>query len=191
MIFIIDNYDSFTYNIVQYVGSINKDIVIIKNDIITIEKIKKENFSHIIISPGPGGPKESGKCIDIVKHFYKDVPILGVCLGHQIIGQAFGFSVIRNKDVVHGKVSNILTDDSSILYSGLPSKIKATRYHSLIIDRLSVGANFKVNAWLNDQTIMGIEHKKYPLYGVQYHPESIKTKYGKLILSNFINSKWN
>ena len=191
MILIIDNYDSFTYNIFQYVGEINKDVIIVKNDELSIESIKQNNYSHIIISPGPGTPNESGKCIDIVKHFYKEIPILGVCLGHQVIGKAFGASVIKNHDIVHGKTSEIYNDNSSVLYDGIPSVFTATRYHSLIIEKSSISNDFRINSWLSDKTVMGLEHKKYPLYGVQYHPESIKTDYGKLILNNFIKTQCN
>ncbi len=191
MILIIDNYDSFTYNIFQYVGEINKDVIIVKNDELSIESIKQNKYSHIIISPGPGGPNESGKCIDIVKHFYKEIPILGVCLGHQVIGKAFGASVIKNHDIVHGKTSEIYNDNSSVLYNGIPSVFTATRYHSLIIEKSSISNDFRINSWLSDKTVMGLEHKKYPLYGVQYHPESIKTDYGKLILNNFIKTQCN
>ncbi len=191
MILIIDNYDSFTYNIFQYVGEVNKDVIIVKNDELSIESIKQNKYSHIIISPGPGGPNESGKCIDIVKHFYKEIPILGVCLGHQVIGKAFGASVIKNHDIVHGKTSEIYNDNSSVLYNGVPSVFTATRYHSLIIEKSSISNDFRINSWLSDKTVMGLEHKKYPLYGVQYHPESIKTDYGKLILNNFIKTQCN
>ncbi len=191
MILIIDNYDSFTYNVFQYVGEINKDVIIVKNDELSIESIKQNKYSHIIISPGPGGPNESGKCIDIVKHFYKEIPILGVCLGHQVIGKAFGASVIKNHDIVHGKTSEIYNDNSSVLYNGIPSVFTATRYHSLIIEKSSMSNDFRINSWLSDKTVMGLEHKKYPLYGVQYHPESIKTDYGKLILNNFIKTQCN
>ena len=189
MILIIDNYDSFTYNIFQYVGEINQNVIIVKNDALSIESIAKENYSHIIISPGPGDPNESGKCIEIVKHFYKEIPILGVCLGHQVIGQAFGASIIKNKDIVHGKTSEIFIDQSSILYNGIPLSFTATRYHSLIIDKKTINKDFIINSWLADKTVMGIEHRRYPLFGIQYHPESIKTDYGKLILNNFIKSK--
>ena len=189
MILIIDNYDSFTYNIFQYIGEINSKVTIIKNDLLSIENIKKEKYTHIIISPGPGGPNESGRCIEIVKRFYKKIPILGICLGHQVIGQAFGSDVTKNKEIVHGKISKIYNDQSSVLYDGVPSLFKATRYHSLIIDRLSISKEFKINSWLEDKTVMGIEHIKYPLYGIQYHPESVKTDFGKLILSNFIKIK--
>tara|TARA_B100000700_G_scaffold284792_1_gene338327 strand:- start:36 stop:611 length:576 start_codon:yes stop_codon:yes gene_type:complete len=191
LILIIDNYDSFTYNIFQYVGEINKDVIIVKNDELSIESIKQNKYSHIIISPGPGGPNESGKCIDIVKHFYKEIPILGVCLGHQVIGKAFGASIIKNHDIVHGKTSEIYNDNSSVLYNGVPSVFTATRYHSLIIEKSSISNDFRINSWLSDKTVMGLEHKKYPLYGVQYHPESIKTDYGKLILNNFIKTQCN
>ena len=191
MILIIDNYDSFTYNISQYVGEINKDVMIVKNDELSIQSINENKYSHIIISPGPGGPNESGKCIDIVKHFYKEIPILGVCLGHQVIGKAFGASIIKNHDIVHGKTSEIYNDNSSVLYNGVPSVFTATRYHSLIIEKSSISNDFRINSWLSDKTVMGLEHKKYPLYGVQYHPESIKTDYGKLILNNFIKTQCN
>ena len=187
MILIIDNYDSFTYNIVQYVGEINKNIYVEKNDKISIKKINNMQPSHIIISPGPGKPCDAGNCMDIIKYYYQKIPILGVCLGHQAIGETFGCNVKKHTSVVHGKTSLICHDKISKLYNGIPDKFDATRYHSLIIDNKNVDNNLKINAWLSDRTIMGIEHIKYPLYGVQFHPESIKTDFGKKIIKNFIN----
>ena len=186
MILIIDNYDSFTYNIAQYVGCITDKIDVIKNDLISIKKIEEASYTHIFISPGPGEPSESGKCIQIIKRFYKKIPILGICLGHQAIGRAFGAIIKKNNLIMHGKVSNIYNDGKSKLYNNVPSPFEATRYHSLIISKISLNPKFKINAWLKDGTIMGIKHKGYSLYGVQYHPESIKTEYGKLIIKNFL-----
>jgi len=189
MILIIDNYDSFTYNVVQFVGSITAEIKIVKNDLISINEIENNNYSHIIISPGPGAPNDAGRCIEIIENFYKKIPILGICLGHQAIGEAFGARVKKNNLVVHGKVSKIYNDNKSILYKNIPHIFEATRYHSLIIDKNTINSSFKINAWLSDKTIMGIEHRNYPLYGVQYHPESIKTEYGKSIIKNFLECK--
>ena len=187
MILVIDNYDSFTYNIVQYAGEINNNICVHKNDQITTEKIKDIHPTHIIISPGPGNPRQAGKCIDIIKYFYEEIPILGVCLGHQAIGEAFGCKVKKHDSIIHGMTSSINHNKISKLFNSIPEKFKATRYHSLIIDKNTLNKNLKVNAWLKDKTIMGIEHIKYPLYGVQFHPESIKTDFGKKIIKNFIN----
>ena len=188
MILIIDNYDSFTYNIVQYVGELSKDILIKKNDVITIEKINQLKCSHIIISPGPGAPQNAGNCINIIKHFYNKMPILGICLGHQAIGEAFGCIVRSHNSIFHGKTSEIWHNESSKLFKKIPSNFQATRYHSLIIDRESVNnESIIINAWLEDKTIMGIEHNKFPLFGVQFHPESIKTENGLKIIENFLN----
>jgi len=188
MILIIDNYDSFTFNIIQYVGEFSADIIVKKNNEIDIDYVKKNKFSHIIISPGPGKPSESGCCINIIKKYYKTIPILGVCLGHQSIGEAFGSKVIQHNEICHGKVSKIYHDNKSKLYKNIPRVFKATRYHSLIINKNNINANLLINAWLNDGSIMGIEHVKYPLYGVQYHPESIETDYGKILIKNFITN---
>jgi len=189
MILIIDNYDSFTYNIVQYVGCITEKIEIYKNDLIPVSKVENNYYSHIIISPGPGEPSKAGKCVELIKNFYKTIPIFGICLGHQAIGEAFGASVSKNNLVVHGKVSQIYNDNKSILYKNIPNIFEATRYHSLIINKNTINENFKINAWLSDKTIMGIEHKNYPLFGVQFHPESIKTKHGGIIIKNFLECK--
>ncbi len=187
MILIIDNYDSFTYNIIQQVGSLTDKLEVVKNNKASINQISSKNYSHIIISPGPGGPRDAGNSINVIHNFYKKVPILGVCLGHQAIGKAFNCKVNRHSSVYHGKTSQIYKEGTSKLYKGIPNKFIATRYHSLIIDMKNNFDDIVVNARLDDGTIMGIEHKKYPLYGVQFHPESIETKYGDKIIKNFIN----
>mgnify|MGYP001345037924 CR=1 FL=1 len=189
MILIIDNYDSFTYNIVQYVGCITEKIEIFKNDLLPVDKIENNYYSHIIISPGPGNPTNAGKCIQIIKNFYKSIPILGICLGHQAIGEAFGATISKHDLVVHGKVSQIFNDNKSILYKNIPDVFKGARYHSLIINKNTIPSDLIINAWLSDRAVMGIEHKNYPLFGVQFHPESIKTKYGERIIKNFLETK--
>ena len=189
MILIIDNYDSFTYNVVQYVGCITEKIEIFKNDSLPVDKIENNYYSHIIISPGPGNPTNAGKCIQIIKNFYKSIPILGICLGHQAIGEAFGATISKHDLVVHGKVSQIFNDNKSILYKNIPDVFKGTRYHSLIINKNTIPSDLIINAWLSDRAVMGIEHKNYPLFGVQFHPESIKTKYGERIIKNFLETK--
>ena len=187
MILILDNYDSFTYNLVQYIGELNSNIVVKKNDQISTEEINKLCCSHIIISPGPYGPLDAGESMNVVKRFYKKVPILGVCLGHQAIGYSFGCKIKKCIDIFHGKVSMIEHNKKSKIFQNIPKYFDATRYHSLIIDKSSISDDLIVNAWLDDGTIMGIEHKKFPIYGVQFHPESIETKYGKRIIENFLN----
>jgi len=188
MILIIDNYDSFTYNLFQYISEFSDDKIIMKkNNKIKEDEICISKFSHIIISPGPGEPKQSGDCLSIIKKFYKNIPILGVCLGHQAIGEVFGGKIKKHIAICHGKVSTIIHNKSSKLYKGVPEKFQATRYHSLIIDKETLHKDFNITAILHDGTIMGIEHKKYKLYGVQFHPESIETNYGKQIIKNFIN----
>lgn len=186
MILIIDNYDSFTYNIVQQVGKHSIELDIVKNNKIAVDQINNRNYSHIIISPGPGDPKQAGSSVDIITKFYKKIPILGVCLGHQAIGKAFNCRIVKHSSIYHGKKSKIHHKGRSRLYRGVPMKFDATRYHSLVIEGNSISNDIDVNAWLGDGTIMGVEHKKYPLYGVQFHPESIETKYGDKIIENFI-----
>ena len=183
MILIVDNYDSFTYNLFQYISEFSKNIIIKKNDDI----IKPLTYSHIIISPGPGTPSQSGNSLRIIKEFYNKTPILGVCLGHQAIGEFFDGKVEKHTTICHGKVSEIIHNKRSILYNEIPGKFYATRYHSLVINRESLHKDLIINATLKDGTIMGIEHKNYKLYGVQFHPESIETEYGKQIIKNFIN----
>ena len=186
MILIIDNYDSFTYNLVQYIGTINPNMKVVRNDKITIEEIKDLNPTHIVISPGPGNPNQAGSCLKIVKHFYKTMPIMGVCLGHQIIGQAFGSKIIIAKKLMHGKTSKIQHFGKGI-FKGVAKTISGTRYHSLIIDNKSIGKELVITAKTKDNIIMGIMHKKYNIHGVQFHPESIKTPVGIKLLKNFLN----
>ena len=187
MILVIDNYDSFTYNLVQYVGEFNPNIIVKKNNQISINEINQLSCRYIIISPGPRTPEDAGESMNIIKHFYNKIPILGVCLGHQAIGQVFGCKIKKNIDVCHGKISTIEHNKKSKIFKSIPPYFNATRYHSLIIDKKSIPNDIIVNAWLDNGTIMGVEHKKFPLYGVQFHPESIETKYGKKIIKNFLN----
>ena len=184
-ILLIDNYDSFTFNLYHYLSTYSH-VNVIRNDKIDSSEIIKKKYNKIVISPGPGNPNQAGNCLKIVKKLYKKIPILGVCLGHQIIGQVFGSKIIQAKKLVHGKTSMIVSKKKGIL-KNLPKKFKATRYHSLIIAKnIKTNKNIIVNSWLEDGTIMGVEHFKYPLYGLQYHPESIKTKWGKQLIKNFI-----
>ena len=184
-ILLIDNYDSFTYNLYHYFSSLNCKVEVHRNDKIKINRINKKKYQKIVISPGPGNPNQAGFCLEIVKHFYKTIPILGVCLGHQVIGQVFGSKIIQAKNLVHGKTSKIISKNFGIL-KNLPKTFEATRYHSLIIDKKTLSKDLTITAETVDGTIMGIQHKKYNVHGVQFHPESIKTTYGKKILKNFI-----
>tara|TARA_B100000767_G_scaffold432_1_gene382 strand:+ start:141 stop:716 length:576 start_codon:yes stop_codon:yes gene_type:complete len=185
-IILIDNYDSFTFNLYHYISSLGVNVDVIRNDEITDKQIMKSKYNRIVISPGPGNPNQSGNCIKIVKSLYKKIPILGVCLGHQIIGQVFGSKVIQAKKPMHGKTSLIKSKKIGIL-KDLPSKFVATRYHSLIIDKKTLSNELEITAETNDGIIMGIKHKEYNIHGVQFHPESIKTTIGIKILKNFIN----
>jgi anthranilate synthase/aminodeoxychorismate synthase-like glutamine amidotransferase len=187
-IILIDNYDSFTFNLYHYLSSLKIKVDIFRNDEITDKKIIKDRYDKIVISPGPGNPNQSGNCIKIVRSLYKKVPILGVCLGHQIIGQVFGSKIIQAKKLVHGKTSIIKSYKIGIL-KNLPSKFQATRYHSLIIDKKTLSKELEITAQTEDGIIMGVKHKKYNIHGVQFHPESIKTLVGIKILKNFINYK--
>ena len=187
MILIIDNYDSFTYNIVQYVGEIVDDIQVFKNNKIKLNQIDSLKCSHIIISPGPGGPSETGICNNLVKKYYKKIPILGICMGHQVIGEVFGSMVIKNNTVCHGKISNIYHNRKSNLFKNVPKLFKATRYHSLIVDRKTLSNELLITAETKDKIIMGVMHKKYNVHGVQFHPESFKTPEGMKLLKNFLN----
>ena len=188
MILLIDNYDSFTFNIYHYLSEQGARIKVYRNDKISISQILKLNPQAIVLSPGPCTPNEAGICLNLVKNLYQKYSILGICLGHQSIGEAFGSKVIQHNEICHGKVSKIYHDNKSKLYKNIPRVFKATRYHSLIINKNNINANLLINAWLNDGSIMGIEHVKYPLYGVQYHPESIETDYGKILIKNFITN---
>jgi len=187
-IILIDNYDSFTFNLYHYLSSLKVKVDIVRNDEITDKQIVKEKYDKVVISPGPGNPNQSGNCIKIVEALYKKIPILGVCLGHQIIGQVFGSKIIQAKKLMHGKTSIIMSNKTGIL-ENLPSKFVATRYHSLIIDKKTLSKELEITAQTKDGLIMGIKHKKYNIHGVQFHPESIKTIIGIKILKNFINYK--
>jgi len=184
-ILLIDNYDSFTYNLYHYLSSLKCKVDVYRNDVIKINKIKKSKYQKIVISPGPGNPNQAGSCLKIVKHFYKSIPILGVCLGHQIIGQIFGSKIILANKVMHGKVSEIKHMGKGI-FRGIKVKLFATRYHSLIIDRKSLSKELIITAETKDKIIMGIMHKKYNVHGVQFHPESFKTPDGIKLLKNFL-----
>ena len=184
-IILIDNYDSFTFNLYHYLSSLKVNVDVIRNDQITSNQILKRRYNKIVISPGPGNPNQSGNCLKIVKSLYKKIPILGVCLGHQIIGQVFGSKIIQAKRLMHGKTSKIISKKLGIL-KNLPKSFEATRYHSLIIDKKSLSKHLEITAESKDGLIMGVQHKKYNVHGVQFHPESIKTKLGIKILKNFI-----
>ena len=185
MIVILDNYDSFTYNLYQYVGEINPDVVVIRNDQITVSDLAKMPYSHLIISPGPGYPKAAGISVDAIKALYKKAPILGICLGHQAIGYAFGADIVHAPKLVHGKASDIKLGDFPI-FKGISPVIKAARYHSLIVDKNTLPDTLKVTAQTQDGEIMGLKHKNFPIFGLQFHPESILTSSGKQMLKNFL-----
>ncbi len=186
MILLIDNYDSFVYNLYQYVGEYGKKVIVYRNNQITIEKIKKLNPEKIIISPGPGRPENSGISCEVIEKFSGKIPILGVCLGHQCIGYVFGGKIVGAKKLMHGKTSLIYHSGKNI-YKGLKNPFIATRYHSLVIEKKSIPSVLKVEAKSEDGEIMGIKHKKYKVYGVQFHPESILTESGKKLIKNFLN----
>ncbi len=186
MILIIDNYDSFTYNLVQYFGELGQQIKVFRNDKITNTEIKRIRPDKIIISPGPCTPLEAGISNEVIKEFYPSIPILGVCLGHQCIAYAFGGEIVRAKRLMHGKTSMIYHDSEGI-YKGLPNPFEATRYHSLIVDRNFLPKCFKITAWTDQDEIMGIRHLEFPVEGVQFHPESILTECGMQLLKNFID----
>ena len=185
-ILLIDNYDSFTFNLYHYISSLGIRVDVVRNDKITANDIKKNKYNRIIISPGPGNPNQSGNCINILKSLHKEIPFLGVCLGHQIIGQVFGSKIIQAKKLMHGKISKIKSKKIGIL-KNLPKTFEATRYHSLIIEKKSLSENLKITAETEEGLIMGVQHKVYNIHGVQFHPESIKTKLGMKILKNFVN----
>jgi anthranilate synthase/aminodeoxychorismate synthase-like glutamine amidotransferase len=185
MLLVIDNYDSFTYNLVQYLGELGADMKVFRNDKIDIDGIKKLSPDKILISPGPGYPKDAGISIPVIKEFAGKLPILGVCLGHQAIGEAFGGKIVQAKNIMHGKTSDIFHDNKGV-FKGLPNPFKATRYHSLLIDRATLPAELEVTAWTKEEEIMGVRHKQYKIEGVQFHPESILTTEGKKLLKNFL-----
>ncbi len=185
MLLMIDNYDSFTYNLVQYFGELGENIKVYRNNKITIPEIERLNPERIVISPGPCTPKEAGISVDVIRFFAGKIPILGVCLGHQSIGAAFGGDIIRAPRLMHGKTSLIYHDGETI-FTGLPNPFEATRYHSLLIKKETLPDCFEITAWTDSDEIMGVRHREFMLEGVQFHPESILTKVGKDLLRNFL-----
>ncbi len=193
MLLVIDNYDSFTFNLVQYLGelssehSIAQEIKVSRNDEVSIDQIQVLNPDAIVLSPGPGDPDQSGICLEVLHNFSSSIPTLGVCLGHQAIAQAFGGKIIRAKDLMHGKTSNVFHNEKGV-FSALPRPLVATRYHSLIAETETLPSCLEITAWLEDGTIMGLMHKKYShIQGVQFHPESVLTESGHQLLSNFLS----
>lgn len=186
MILVIDNYDSFTYNLVQQMGEFGADLCVIRNDQITLNEIRGLNPSHIVISPGPGDPDDSGVSLDVLRELSGVTPILGVCLGHQAIGQVFGGLVKRAPRLMHGKTS-MIQHTGDAMFDGLPNPFEATRYHSLIVERETLPDSLLITAETAEGEIMGLRHREFPVYGVQFHPESILTTYGPRILQNFLN----
>jgi len=185
MILMLDNYDSFTYNLVHYLGELGEIVKVYRNDKITIDEIKESDPEILMISPGPCTPKEAGISVELVNSFKGKKPILGVCLGHQSIAQAFGAKIIKAKKLLHGKTSEIYHDKKGI-YKGIENPFTATRYHSLIIDKKTLPKEFEISSWTSEDEIMGIRHKKYQIEGVQFHPESILTECGKDLLRNYL-----
>ena len=187
MILVIDNYDSFTYNLVQYIGAINPNVKVVRNDQFELDDIVRWNPSHIVISPGPGHPEDAGLSIEVIKKYGKSIPTLGVCLGHQAITIAYGGKVIHSSEIVHGKTAKI-QHNGTTLFSGLDHPLIATRYHSLVSERDSLPKKLFITAELNNGLIMGIEHVIHPVFGVQFHPESIATENGLQIIKNFLSN---
>jgi len=186
MLLMIDNYDSFTYNLVQYFGELGQDVKVVRNDEMTVDEIEDLAPERIVVSPGPCTPNEAGVSLELIKRLAGRVPILGVCLGHQAIGQAFGGRIVHAKTLMHGKVSRIHHTGKGV-FAGLPSPYDATRYHSLAIERESCPADLEVTAWTEDGEIMGVRHRSLPVEGVQFHPESILTEHGHALLRNFLS----
>jgi len=185
MLLMIDNYDSFTYNLVQYLGELGEDVRVFRNDQITIEEVATLRPASIVISPGPCTPNEAGVSVPLIKRFAGEIPILGVCLGHQSIGQAFGGRIVHAQSVMHGKTSAVHHDDRGV-FAGLPNPVTATRYHSLVIERATLPACLEITAWTDDGEIMGVRHRELAVEGVQFHPESILTDAGHELLANFL-----
>ncbi len=186
-ILLIDNYDSFTYNLFHYISKFKKNVEVIRNDKIDGKTILRNKYNKIVISPGPGNPDQAGNCLKIVKDVYKKIPILGVCLGHQIIGQAFGGKIVNAKNLMHGKTSQILHIKKG-LFKNVQKKFVATRYHSLVVDRKKFPKKLVITAETKNKTIMGLMHKNYDIHGFQFHPESISTKVGIKLIKNFISN---
>ncbi len=185
LVLVIDNYDSFTYNLVQYLGELGEDVMVRRNDEITLAEIAPLSPVAVVLSPGPGTPSDAGICKDLLVELGPTIPILGVCLGHQCLGEAFGGTVRRASQVMHGKVSRVTHAEQSV-FRGIPSPFAATRYHSLVVDRENLPADLEVTAWTDDGTVMGLRHRQYPLAGVQFHPEAILTEHGHELLENFL-----
>jgi anthranilate synthase/aminodeoxychorismate synthase-like glutamine amidotransferase len=188
MILVIDNYDSFTYNLVQFLGEMGADLQVIRNDQTTLAEIQAMQPTHIVISPGPGNPDDGGVSLDVIRQLGATIPVLGVCLGHQCIGQAYGGVVLRAPKVMHGKTSMIRHNNEGI-FADVPNPFEATRYHSLVVQEATLPDVLEVTARTEDGEIMGLRHREYPVYGVQFHPESILTTYGPKILRNFLDVK--
>src|SRR5580704_15652882 len=190
MIFVLDNYDSFTYNLVQYLGELGAEVVVRRNDQVTVNEVGDMRPERIVVSPGPCTPQEAGISIQLIRHFAGKVPVLGVCLGHQAIGAAFGGKVVRAPHLMHGKTSEVQHDGKTV-FSGLPSPMTATRYHSLIVEERKLPTDLEVSAWTTEKdgsrTIMGLRHRKFSIEGVQFHPESVLTGEGKKLVANFLN----
>ena len=191
MVFVLDNYDSFTYNLVQYLGELGAQVEVRRNDELTVQQIEAMRPERIVISPGPCTPQEAGISIELIRHFAGKVPLLGVCLGHQAIGAAFGGQVVRARNLMHGKTSQVEHDGKTI-FRGLSSPMTATRYHSLIVAKDGLPSDLEVSAWTSDKdgtrVIMGLRHRKFPIEGVQFHPESVLTEEGKKLVKNFLRS---
>lgn len=187
MLLMIDNYDSFTYNLVQYLGEMGQELKVFRNDRISVDEIESLCPNKIVISPGPCTPKEAGVSVEVIRHFAGNVPILGVCLGHQSIGYAFGGEIVRAERLMHGKTSMVYHDNKGV-FAGLPSPFEATRYHSLVIRRETMPDCLEITAETIEKEIMGVRHKELQIEGVQFHPESILTSHGKELLANFVNS---
>lgn len=185
MILMIDNYDSFTFNIVQYLEQMGEKVETYRNDKITTEEIKRLQPKAVFLSPGPCSPREAGITVDVIREFYKDVPIMGICLGHQSIGYAFGAEVVRAERIMHGKISPV-NHDGKTIFAGLPNPFPAGRYHSLIVDRVTLPAFLEISAQTDEGEIMGLRHRDYPVEGIQFHPESVLTPQGKRIIRNFL-----
>jgi anthranilate synthase component 2 len=188
MLLMIDNYDSFTYNLVQYLGELGADVHVHRNDAITLDDVARLAPTRIVVSPGPCTPTEAGICVPLIRRFAGEIPILGVCLGHQAIGQAFGGRIVRAQRVMHGKLSPV-THDGRGVFAGIPSPFAVTRYHSLAIERATVPADLEVTATSDDGEIMGVRHRRHAVEGVQFHPEAILSEHGMRLLANFLEAR--
>jgi anthranilate synthase/aminodeoxychorismate synthase-like glutamine amidotransferase len=190
MVFVLDNYDSFTYNLVQYLGELGAEVEVRRNDQVTVAAVEAMRPERIVVSPGPCTPREAGISIELIRHFAGKVPLLGVCLGHQAIGEAFGGKVVRARNLMHGKTSEVQHDGKTI-FAGLPSPMTATRYHSLIVREEDLPKDLEVSAWTREKdgsrTVMGLRHRQFPVEGVQFHPESVLTREGKKLVENFLD----